>query len=396
MGKKSIEKIDVSGKMVFLRNDFNVPIFKTGEITDDSRITASLKTIRHLLENGAKVVCSSHLGRPGGVKKEELTLRTVAEKLSQLIGVKVIFNGEITGDEVDNIKSGMKPGEIFLLENLRFDPREKANNDEFGKELAKGIDIYVNDAFGSSHRKHASISAITKYIPVSAAGFLLKQEIDFLGMAITNPPENFTLILGGAKVSDKIPIIKNLIKKTDTILIGGAMAYTFLKAKGIDIGKSLVEEDLTGMCKDIIEEAENKGVKLLLPVDHIAAIKAEPNITIRMVNRGEEIPPEMMGLDIGFETQEIYKNVILKSNLIIWNGPMGVFEIDTFSGGTFGIAEAVAESEATSIVGGGDSVSAVNLAAVNNKITHISTGGGASIKFLAGEIMPGIENLPEE
>lgn len=396
MEKKIVNKTDVSGKMVFLRNDFNVPVFKSGEITDDSRITASLKTIRYLLENGAKVVCSSHLGRPGGVKKPELSLKTVAERLSQHIGVKVIFNGETTGEKVEKVKSGMKPGEIFLLENLRFDPGEKANSDKFAKELAKNIDIFVNDAFGSSHREHASISAITKFVPVSVAGFLLKKEIDFLGMAINNPPEKFTLILGGAKVSEKIPVITNLLKKADTILIGGAMAFTFLKAKGIKTGSSPVEDDLVKLCEKILEEAEKNDVKFLLPVDHIAAIEAEPNITIRMVKRGEEIPPEMKGFDIGFDTLEIYKNEILNSDLIVWNGPMGVFEIDTFAGGTFGIAEAIADSHAISIVGGGDSVSAINLADVNDKITHISTGGGASLEFLSGEKMPGIEYLSEE
>ncbi len=396
MGKKSIEKIDVSGKMVFLRNDFNVPIFKSGEITDDSRISASLKTIRYLLENGAKIVCSSHLGRPGGTKKAALSLKTVADRLSHHIGVKVGFNGETTGKKVDKVKSGMKPGEIFLLENLRFDPGEKANSDKFAKELAKNIDIFVNDAFGSSHREHASISAITKFIPVSAAGFLLKKEIDLLGMATTNPPAKFTLILGGAKVSDKIPVITNLLKKADTILIGGAMAYTFLKARGNDTGMSLVEDDLVKVCKKILEDGEKSGARLLLPVDHIAAIKAEPNITIRMVKQGEEIPSEMMGLDIGFDTLEIYKKEIITSDLIVWNGPMGVFEIDTFAGGTFGIAEAIADSGAITIVGGGDSVSAINLAGVKDKITHISTGGGAALEFLSGEKMPGIECLSEE
>lgn len=396
MGKKSIEKIDVSGKIVFLRNDFNVPIFKSGEITDDSRISASLKTIRYLLEKGAKVVCSSHLGRPGGIKKAELSLKTVADRLSHYIGVKVGFNGETTGIKVDKVKSGMKPGEIFLIENLRFDPGEESNNDKFAKELAKNIDIFVNDAFGSSHREHASISGITKFIPVSAAGFLLKKEIDLLGMVTTNPPGKFTLILGGAKVSDKIPVITNLLKKADTILIGGALAYTFLKARGNDTGMSLVEDDLVKVCKKILEDGKKSGARLLLPVDHIAAMKAEPNITIRMVKQGEEIPSEMMGLDIGFDTLEIYKKEIINSDLIVWNGPMGVFEIDTFAGGTFGIAEAIADSGAITIVGGGDSVSAINLAGVKDKITHISTGGGAALEFLSGEKMPGIECLSEE
>ena len=390
---KFIKDIDVQGKCVFVRNDFNVPLNEKQEILDDTRIRASLPTIEYLMKEGAKIVCASHLGRPTGGKQPELSLKPVADRLSELLNKPVIFNGETIGDEVEAVKRGLKPAEIILLENLRFYPEEKANETLFAQDLARGIDIYVNNAFGVSHRNHASVVAITRFVPRSAAGFLVKKEVDYLKLAIEKPSEKYVLILGGAKVSDKIPVINNLINKAHTILIGGAMAYTFLMAKGIEVGLSRVEEDQLKMCLDILEKAEQKEVTILLPMDHVAAIRIEPNITILMVERGKQIPEEMMGLDIGAETIECFVSEIQKATLVVWNGPMGVFEIDDFSAGTMSIARAIADSSATSIVGGGDSISALNKAGVASKITHISTGGGASLEFLSGKTLPGIAAL---
>ncbi len=290
----------------------------------------------------------------------------------------------------------MKGGDILLLENLRFDPGEKSNDDKFSSELAKGIEVYINDAFGSSHRSHSSITGITKHVPLSAMGFLLKKETEFLGMALNNPPEKFTIILGGSKVSDKIGVIENLTDKASSIIIGGAMAYTFLKAKGEGVGLSKIEPDYIDICRRTLETAEKKGVKILLPVDHIAATKIERNITIRMIKRGEDFPDEMMGLDIGFNTVSIFRKEILNSQMIFWNGPMGVFEVEDFSGGTMAIAEAVAESPAISIAGGGDTVAAINKAGVKGNISHVSTGGGASLEFMSGITLPGIDSLTED
>lgn len=400
MKKKSLTltDIEVKGKCVFLRVDFNVPLEdRQGEIVvgDDTRIKASIPTLRHLLAEGAKIVCASHLGRPKGEKKPGLSLKPVAEGLSQLLNREVKFPGETIGPEVEALKSQLKEGEILLLENLRFNPGETENDKRLAGELAKGVDIYINDAFGASHRAHASIRAITEFVPVSAAGFLLEKEIRFLGMATENPPGNYFVILGGAKVSDKIPMITNLLEKARKILIGGAMAYTFLAAKGVNVGQSRVEADFIDTCRDIMEKAEQKKVKLLLPIDHVAAVKIEPEVTIRMIKKGKEIPAEMMGLDIGFDTIQLYSAELKDAELIVWNGPMGVFEIENFSAGTIEIAKAVAASSGTTIIGGGDSVSAVNKAGVADRISHISTGGGASLEFLAGKKLPGIESLSE-
>lgn len=396
MNKKKIEDLKVENKTVFVRNDFNVPLNKDGSINDDSRIKASIPTLKYLLDNGAKIVCSSHLGRPGGEKKIEFSLEPVAKRLSELLDRDIIFTGDTIGEEVEREKQELKKGSIFLLENLRFDKGERENSSSFAKELAKNIDIYVNDAFGASHRSHASISAITKFVPVSSAGMLLEKEIGNLSLALIDPPKGYTVILGGAKVKDKIPVIKNLMEKADNFLIGGAMSYTFLKALGNEVGNSIIDRSSLQICKEILDEVPEKNIRFVLPTDHIAALTAEPNITIRIVKEGEDIPEDMKGLDIGFETLEIYKKIILESKLILWNGPMGVFEIDTFSGGTFGIAEAVAKSDGISIAGGGDTISAINLAGVADKITYISTGGGASLDFLAGKKLPGIESLSEE
>jgi phosphoglycerate kinase len=395
MKKKAIKDITLKGKRVFLRVDFNVPLNEEQEVTDDTRIKASLPTLQYLAAEGARIVCASHLGRPKGEKKPEFSLKPVAKRLSHLLNRDVKFCGATIGPEVESLKAQLKEGDILLLENLRFDPGETKDDEQFAAELAKNIDIYINDAFGASHRAHASIRKITELVPETAAGFLLEKEIEFLSMAVENPPKNYVLILGGVKVSDKIPVIANLMEKTRKILIGGAMAYTFLKAKGIPVGGSKVEHDFMDVCKDMMKKAAEKGIKLLLPVDHVAAIKIEPEVTIRMIKKGKEIPEEMMGLDIGFETIEMYRKELADAELIVWNGPMGVFEIENFSAGTMEIAKTVAESSATTIVGGGDSVSAVNLAGVADKISHISTGGGASLEYLAGKKLPGIESLRE-
>lgn len=394
MKKKSISDISVKGKRVFLRVDFNVPL-DGAQITDDTRIRATLPSIRYLIEEGAKIICATHLGRPKSDKDKKYSVKPVAERLSQLLGKEVKFLGELIGTQVENAKAQLNEGEILMLENLRFHPGETENDEDFARELAKGINVYINDAFGASHRAHASIQKITEFVPVAAAGFLLKKEIDFLSLATENPPQHYTLILGGAKVSDKIPIIINLMEKAQKIMIGGAMAYTFLKAKGINVGNSLVENDCLDQCKDIIKTAEEKKIKLLLPIDHVAAMKIEPEVTIRMVKKGKDIPEDMMGLDIGFETIELYSNELKDAELIVWNGPMGVFEIENFAAGTLEIAKAVAKSKAIIIIGGGDSISAVNKAGVADRISHLSTGGGASLEFLSGLKLPGIESLSE-
>lgn len=393
MKKLSITDVAVKGKRVFLRVDFNVPLDAQREVTDDTRIQASLPTLRYLVDQGAKVICASHLGRPKDKKDPEFSLKPVALRLQRLMKQEIIFADDTIGPGVDDLKMRLNEGDILLLENLRFYPGETKNDETFARELAKNIDVYINDAFGASHRAHASIQKITGLVPVAASGFLLKKEIDFLSMATINPPKNYVAILGGAKVSDKIPVINNLLEKASKILIGGAMAYTFLKAQGIPVGHSLVENDFLDTCQTIMAKAREKGVKLILPIDHVAAIKIEPEVTIRMIKKGETVPDEMMGVDIGFDTIELYRKELAGAELIVWNGPMGVFEIETFASGTMEIAKAVAESPATSIIGGGDSVAAINKAGVADRISHLSTGGGASLEFLAGDVLPGIESL---
>jgi len=393
MNKQSITDVNVKGKLVFVRVDFNVPLDENGAVSDDTRIQAALPTLKHLLQSGARVVCASHLGRPKDKVEPAFSTKPAAQRLSQLLNKEVIFPGDLIGPAVDEAKAALNDGDILLLENLRFHPGEKKDDPDFAKELAKGIDVYINDAFGACHRAHASIKAITRFVPIAAAGFLLDKEIEFLSMAVNNPPKNYVVILGGVKVSDKIPVINNLLDKASKILVGGAMAYTFLKAQGTDVGNSLVENDFIDTCKELMKKAETLGVTLLLPVDHVAAVKIEPDVTVRMIKQGETVPSEMMGLDIGFDTIKLYVNALAGAELIVWNGPMGVFEIDTFAAGTTEIAHAVAASNAVSIIGGGDSVSAVNKAGVADKISHISTGGGASLEFLAGEILPGVDAL---
>jgi 3-phosphoglycerate kinase len=354
-----------------------------------------LPTFRYLIENGARVVCSSHLGRPKGEVIPECTLAPVARRLGELLKQDVQFCPETVGVKAEKAKAKLKAGQVLMLENLRFHPGETKNDPAFAAALAKGIDLYVDDAFGACHRAHASIDAITRHVPLSVAGLLLKKEIDFLSLASENPPDDFLVILGGAKVSDKLPLLKHLLTRADAILIGGAMAYTFLKVEGMDVGASRVEKENLELCRDIRRQAAERGVRFLLPIDHIAATKIEPNITVRIIKPGEEIPGEMMGLDIGPETVEAYLTEIARARLIFWNGPMGVFEVDTFSGGTMEVAAAVAQAKATTIVGGGDTLAAVNKAGVADRISHVSTGGGAALEFLAGDKLPGIEALAE-
>jgi len=395
MAKKFIQDVPVRGKLVFLRNDFNVPLNAKGEITDDTRIRAALPTLRYLIDNRARIVCASHLGRPKGEVIPDCSLKPVAGHLTELLQQKVIFTGEVVGEKISRAKAELADGQVLLLENLRFHPGETKNDPAFAAELAEGIDIYVDDAFGSCHRAHASIEQITRHVPMAAAGFLLKKEMDYLSMAAENPPDNYLVILGGAKVSDKLPLLMHLLDKADTILIGGAMAYTFLKASGVGVGYSRVENECLDLCRELLRKGEASGVRILLPQDHIAATKIDPNITIRIIRPGEEIPGEMIGLDIGPETVEQYQNEIARAELIFWNGPMGVFEVDAFAGGTMEIAAAVAASTATTIIGGGDSIAAVRKAGVSDRISHISTGGGAALEFLAGDKLPGIEALTE-
>jgi len=395
MAKKFLEDVQVKGKLVFVRDDFNVPLNAALEITDDTRIRASIPTLRYLVENGARVVCASHLGRPKGEVLPDCSLAPVAKRLGDLLGKKVQFCPETVGAKAEKAKSDLKAGQVLLLENLRFHPGETKNDAAFAAELARGIDLYVDDAFGACHRAHASIDQITRSVPMSVAGLLLKKEIDFLSMAAENPPDNYLVILGGAKVSDKLPLLTHLLTKADTILIGGAMAYTFLLAQGMGVGSSRVEKDSLEFCREILQKAKAGGVRIVLPKDHIAATKIDPNITVRIIKPGEEIPGEMMGLDIGPETVEEFQAEIGRAGLIFWNGPMGVFEVDTFSGGTMEIAAAVAASGVTTIIGGGDTIAAVNKAGVALSISHISTGGGAALEFLAGDKLPGIEALTE-
>lgn len=386
------ENLDVRGKTVFLRVDFNVPLDEERQIRDDMRIKAALPTINHLLGQRAKLIVASHLGRPKGLVNPELSLRPVANRLSHLIDHQVIFAPDVIGDEVDELKKNLQEGQLLLLENLRFYPGEKANDPEFAQNLAKDVDCYVNDAFGACHRAHASVVGITDHVGKSAAGFLLSKEIEYLNKVIYSPEKPYTAILGGAKVSDKIPIISKLMHRADNILIGGAMAYTFFAAEGLGIGNSLVETDKEELAVELLFKAREMKINFRLPTDHIIAGEMAPDVEVETINCFP-FPPGKMGLDIGPKTIDAYTHIINEARTILWNGPMGVFEIDEFANGTVKIAEAVANSEAVSIVGGGDSVAAVYKAGVSDKISHISTGGGASLEYIANETLPGIEAL---
>ena len=390
--KKTVKDIDVKGKKVLLRCDFNVPQDKeTGEITSDKRIVAALPTIQYLLEQGAAVIACSHLGKPKGEWKEKLTLAPVAKRLSELLGKEVVFAKDIIGEDAKAKAAALKGGEIMLLENLRFDIREEKNGADFAKELASMAEVYVSDAFGTVHRAHASTEGVSKYLP-AVSGFLVAKELEIMGKALDDPKRPFVAVLGGAKVSDKINVINNLLEKADTIIIGGGMAYTFEKAQGGEIGTSLLEADKLDYALEMIQKAKDKGVQLLLPVDTVCAKEFKADAEPVTVDAGK-IPADMMGLDIGPKTIELFCDAARKAGTIVWNGPMGVFEFPAFAVGTKAMAQALADSGAVTIVGGGDSAAACEQLGFADKITHISTGGGASLEFLEGKELPGVACL---
>ena len=390
--KKTIMDVDVAGKKILLRCDFNVPQDKeTHAITSDKRIVASLPTIRYLLERGAAVIACSHLGKPKGQWKDSLTLRPVAERLSQLLGQEVIFAKDIVGEDAKAKAAALQGGQIMLLENLRFDPREEKNDPSFAKELASMAELYVSDAFGTVHRAHASTAGVAAFLP-AVSGLLVARELEVMGGALDDPKRPFVAVLGGAKVSDKINVINNLLDKADTVIIGGGMAYTFAKAQGGSIGKSLCEEDKLDYARQMIAKAQEKGVKLLLPTDTVAATEFAADAESRVVLTGA-IPDDMEGLDIGPETVQLFCDAVRGAGTVVWNGPMGVFEFEKFAAGTRAMAQALADSGAVTIVGGGDSAAAVEQMGFADRITHISTGGGASLEFLEGKELPGVACL---
>jgi len=402
LSKLSITQLDLNKKRVFLRADFNVPLSDDGKITDDTRIRETLPTIQFALRNGARLIAASHLGRPKGKPNPKMSLKPVAERLRALLRetkeaeVSVSFASDCVGKEAEEKAAALTPGEVLLLENLRFHPEEEANDEAFSRSLARLADYYVNDAFGTAHRAHASTVGITHFVEKSAAGLLMQKELTYLGKALEDPQRPFVAILGGAKVSDKIEVIRNLMGKVDALLIGGGMAFTFLKASGIAVGKSLVEEDKVALARRLLDEAGLRHLKLLLPVDHVIADKPAADAQTSVLAEAGPIPDDRMGLDIGPKTVALFAAEIAAAKTIVWNGPMGVFELVPFAEGTIKIAKAIgANSSCTSIVGGGDSVAAVHLAGVAEDITHISTGGGASLEFLEGKKLPGVEALTD-
>ena len=394
MNKKTVKDIDLKGKKVFVRCDFNVPMDENQNITDNTRIKAALPTIKYLLEQNCKIILASHLGRPKGEVKPEFSLKPVAKELSKLLGKDVIMANDVIGEDATSKAENLKEGEIMLLENVRFHREETDNDPEFAKKLASMAEIFVNDAFGTAHRAHASTTGIADYIP-GVAGFLIEKELKFLGNAINNPERPFVAILGGAKVSDKIGVIDSLLDKVDTLMIGGGMAYTFFKAQGYNVGNSLCEVEKTGLALEAMEKAKAKGVKLLLPIDTKIGKEFKPDTESKTV-AWTEIPDEWEGFDIGEKTIEMFKNELQSAKTVIWNGPLGLFEFDQFAIGTNEIAKTLAELDATTIIGGGDSAAAVTKAGLADKMTHISTGGGASLEFLEGKKLPGIECLQDK
>jgi len=394
LNKKSVKDIDVKGKRVFCRVDFNVPM-KDGQVTDETRIRAALPTIQFLSEQGAKVILASHLGRPKGQVVEELRLSPVAKRLSELLGKEVKKTDEAYGDAVKTEIGTMNDGDVLLLENVRFYPGEEKNDAELAKSFAELADVYVNDAFGAAHRAHASTEGIAHHLP-AVSGLLMEKELDVLGKALSNPERPFTAIIGGAKVKDKIGVIENLLDKVDNLIIGGGLAYTFVKAQGHEIGKSLLEEDKMDLANSYIAKAKEKGVKFYMPVDVVVADDFSEQANTKVVPI-EEIPSDWEALDIGPKTREIYEDVIKNSKLVIWNGPMGVFELDTFANGTKAIAQALADATDTySVIGGGDSAAAVEKFNLADKMSHISTGGGASLEFMEGKALPGVVALNDK
>lgn len=386
--KKSVDDLKVSGKRVLVRCDFNVPL-KEGKITDENRITAALPTIKKLIGEGAKVILCSHLGKPKGEAKPELSLAPVAERLSVLLDKQVVFAADdtVVGENAKAAVAAMKDGDVVLLQNTRYRAEETKNGEVFSKELASLADVYVNDAFGAAHRAHCSTVGVASLVEEAAVGYLMQKEIDFLGNAVNNPVRPFVAILGGAKVTDKINVINNLLDKVDTLIIGGGMAYTFLKAQGQEIGNSLVEEDKLAYALEMVEKAKAKGVNFLLPVDHVIGKTFSNDTEIKTV---DEIEAGFSGFDIGPKTRELYAAAVKDAKTVVWNGPMGVFEFSNFAHGTIAVAKALAETDATTIIGGGDSAAAVNILGFGDKMTHISTGGGASLEFLEGKELPGV------
>jgi phosphoglycerate kinase len=394
INKKSIRDAELSGQRVIMRVDFNVPLDKEGNITDDTRIRAALPSIEHILKQNTKLILMSHLGRPKGQVSEELRLSPVGKRVSELLSKEVIVTRDSIGEETKKIISGMQTGDVALLENLRFYKEEEANDDEFAKALAEYADVYVNDAFGTAHRAHASTEGIAHHLP-GLAGFLMEKEISFLGKLLHAPEKPYVAIIGGAKVSTKIGVLEKLLEKVDVLIIGGGMSYTFLKAKGFEVGHSLVEAEKVSLAFELIKKADEREVKLLLPADHLVADKVEETARVKTVDTNA-IPPDMIGVDIGPKTVRAYKKEIKQARTVLWNGPMGVFEIEKFARGTNQIAKALASSKATTVVGGGDSVAAVNKLKLAESISHVSTGGGASLEFLEGKDLPGIQALADK
>lgn len=394
--KKTVKDIDASGKRVIVRCDFNVPLNEVGTITDDIRIKSALPTIQHLLDQGARVILMSHLGRPDGAPDSKYSLKPVADRLTQLLGQKVVFESdpEVVSPAVKQKVADLAPGQVMLLENVRFRKEETKNAPEFSKELASLADLFVNDAFGTAHRAHSSTAGVADYLP-AVSGFLIEKEIQFLGNAVEHPHRPFVAILGGSKVSDKILVIEKLMEKVDSLIIGGGMAFTFLKAKGYEIGSSLLETDKVELAGRLMAEAERKGIHMILPVDVVAADKFSNDAAFDEY-ASDQIPAGRMGLDIGSKTAALCREEILKAKTVIWNGPMGVFELPNFAKGTIKIAEAMADSDALTIIGGGDSAAAVEQFGLGDKMTHISTGGGASLEFLEGKVLPGVAVLEDK
>ena len=395
LNKKSVDDINVKGLRVLCRCDFNVPL-KDGVITDENRLNGAMPTIKYLVDNGAQVILCSHMGKPKGEAKPEFSLAPVAKRLSEMLGKEVVFAADdnVVGENAKKAVAEMKDGDVVLLQNTRYRKEETKNGEELSKELASLAEMFVNDAFGTAHRAHCSTVGVTEYLKPAVCGYLIQKELKFLGDAVETPERPFVAILGGAKVSDKINVINNLLEKVDTLIIGGGMAYTFLKAQGYTVGSSLVEEDKVEYAKEMLAKAEEKGVKLLLPVDHRVA--KEFKDVEAVVTEDQNIAEGFMGLDIGPKTEAIYAEAIKDAKTVIWNGPMGVFEFENFNKGTIAVAKAMAEADATTIIGGGDSAAAVNILGFGDKMSHISTGGGASLEFLEGKVLPGIAALNDK